>query len=86
MPFLTFTDYSKLEQDATKKQTELEMLMMKDANKDREIELLKQRVQIKDREIELLKQRDSTTVDAIGSLTDTIMQMKEEIEQLKKRK
>jgi integrase len=86
MPFLTFTDYSKLEQDATKKQTELEMLMMKDANKDREIELLKQRVQVKDREIELLKQRDSTTVDAIGSLTDTIMQMKEEIEQLKKRK
>jgi len=43
MPFLTFTNYSKLEEDASKKETEVEMLMIKDANKDRELELLRQR-------------------------------------------
>jgi integrase len=85
MPFLTFINYSKLEQDATVKQTELQMLMMKDANKDREIELLKQRVQVKDKEIELLKQRDSINTDAIGSLTDKFMQVMAEVEELKKK-
>ena len=85
MPFLTFINYSKLEQDATVKQTELEMLMMKDANKDREIELLKQRVQVKDKEIELLKQRDSMNTDAIGGLIDKLMRLASEVEQLKKK-
>jgi integrase len=33
MPFLTFTDYSKLEHDASVKQTEVEMLMMKTQTK-----------------------------------------------------
>src|SRR5438093_1087404 len=46
--------------------------------------IIKGKLSDKEKEIEVLKQRDSTTTDAIGSLTDTIMQMKEEIEQLKK--
>jgi integrase len=75
MPFLTFTDYSKLEQDATVKQTEVEALMMKDANKDREIELLKQRVQVKDREIELLKQRHSMNTDALVALSERVAKL-----------
>lgn len=83
MPFLTFTDYSKLEEDANKKNTEVEMLMMKDANKDRELELLRQRISVKDKEIELLKQRDTMNTDAIGSLTDKFMQLVEEVEKLK---
>lgn len=57
MPFLTFVDYSQLERDADKKQSDLESLMMKDANKDTEIELLKERLQIKEKETELLKER-----------------------------
>ena len=64
MPFLTFTDYSKLEHDATVKQSEVEMLMMKDANKDREIELL--------------KQRDLMTTDAIKSLLDRVDKLEEQ--------
>ena len=82
MPFLTFINYSKLEQDATVKQTELEMLMMKDANKDREIELLKQRVQVKDKEIELLKQRDLTNTDAISLLSDQMEQLMSKVKEL----
>jgi hypothetical protein len=85
MPFLTFLNYSKLEHDATVKESELEMLMMKDANKDREIELLKQRVLNKDREIELLKQRDAVNTDAMAGLTDKVMQLMEDMEQLKKK-
>jgi hypothetical protein len=80
MPFLTFTDYSKLEEDADKKNTEVEMLMMKDANKDREIELLKQRISIKDKEIELLKQRDITNTDSIISLSDKLETLIQKVE------
>jgi hypothetical protein len=86
MPFVTFINYSKLEQDASVKQSEVESLMMKDANKDREIELLKQKLQIKDKEIELLKHRDSIHTDAEGSLSDIVMQLKEEVDKLKRDK
>jgi flagellar basal body-associated protein FliL len=85
MPFLTFTDYSKLEQDATVKQTELEMLMMKDANKDREIELLKQRVQVKDKEIELLKQRDLRNSSSIEGQSELILKLQKDVEMLMKK-
>jgi hypothetical protein len=72
MPFVTFTDYSKLEQDATVKQTELEILMMKDARKDRDIEELKEKLQVKNRELELLKQRDMSNSDRLSNL-ETIL-------------
>jgi hypothetical protein len=86
MPFLTFTDYSRLEQDATVKQTEVEALMMKDANKDREIELLKQRISVKDKEIDMLKQRDAMDVDAMASLSDKVETLMREMQELKEGK
>jgi hypothetical protein len=85
MPFLTFINYSKPERDATVKQTEVEMLMMKDANKDREIELLKQRVQVKDKEIELLKQRDSMNSSSIEGQTEMILKLQKDVELLMKK-
>ena len=39
----------------------------------------------KEKEIQLLRQRDSMNTNAIGGLTDTVMQLKEEVEQLKKK-
>jgi integrase len=82
MPFLTFINYSKLEQDATVKQSELEMLMVKDANKDREIELLKQKLQIKEREIDLLKQRDLRNSSSIEGQTEMILKLQKDVELL----
>lgn len=83
MPFLTFTDYSKLEQDATVKQTEVEMLMMKDANKDREIETLKQQLQIIKRENDMLKSRDISSADTLGDLMQTVKQLQKEMAEMK---
>jgi hypothetical protein len=76
MPFLTFTDYSRLEQDATVKQSELDSLMMKDMDKDRQIEELKQRLQVKDREIELLKRRDTSNTDRLSNLETELQDVK----------
>jgi integrase len=85
MPFLTFTNYSKLEEDASKKETEVEMLMIKDANKERELELLRQRISVKDKEIELLTQRDIMNTDSISSLSDKMQQIMEKIKELEDR-
>jgi hypothetical protein len=76
MPFLTFTNYSKLEEDAARKSSELEMLMIKDANKDRELELLRQRVSIKDQEIELIRKRDLAKDQEMLQIQDQIESMK----------
>jgi integrase len=86
MPFLTFTDYSRLEQDSTIKQTEVEMLMMKDANKDREIELLKQRISVKDKEIDMLKQRDIVHLDSMTLLSDQLQNVMQRVKELEDNK
>jgi hypothetical protein len=39
----------------------------------------------KEKEIQLLRQRDSMNTDAIGSLTDKVMQLMQEFEELKKK-
>jgi hypothetical protein len=70
MPFLTFINYSKLEQDANKNQSDLQTLTIKDINKDREIEDLKRKVEAKDREIELLKRRDEDNTSRIDKLEE----------------
>jgi integrase len=84
MPFLTFINYSQLEHNASVKQTEVEMLMMKDANKDREIEVLKQKLQVKDREVELLKQRDATQIEKVQQTTDVIGDLAQTVKRLEK--
>jgi hypothetical protein len=86
MPFLTFVNYSQLEENADKKQSDLESLMMKDANKDREIETLKQQVQVLRRENDMLKNRDAMNTDSLASLADTVNQLKGDMEKLKRQK
>jgi hypothetical protein len=85
MPFLTFVDYSQLEHDANKKQSDLESLMMKDANKDRDIENLRQQLQDKDKEIQMLRQRDSLHTSSIGGQSDEIMELKKQVAYLMKK-
>jgi integrase len=75
LPFLTFLSYSKLEQDAAVKQSEVEMLMMKDANKDRQIEMLKQQLQIIKRENDMLKNRDTSNNDKLITLSDQLVKV-----------
>jgi hypothetical protein len=61
MQFLTFIDYSKLEEDADEKRSKLEMLMLDNANKDRKIEELRQQVQA-------LSLRTNTSESKLGDL------------------
>jgi integrase len=82
MKYLTFLDYPTVE--ATGKSFEAQL-----KQKDKEIEELKQQIrqvnETKDLEMQELKQRDSMTTDTIGSLTDMVMEMRQEIENLKKK-
>jgi integrase len=75
MPFLTFVNYSQLEENADKKQSDLESLMMKDANKDREIETLKQQVQVLRKENDMLKNRDASSNDKLIMLSDQLVKV-----------
>jgi integrase len=45
---------------------------------------LEDQLKQKDKEIELLKQRNSTTTETVASLSDAIIQLKQEVEQIKK--
>ena len=71
MKYLTFLDYPTVEATGRSYEAKLK-------EKDREIEALRQQVG-------LLKQRDSMNTDAIGGLTDKLMQLASEVEELKKK-
>jgi integrase len=82
MKYLTFLDYPTVESEARNVQAQVKALQ-------KENELLRAQLRhvdvTKDLELQQLKQRDSMTTDAIGTLTDTVMRMKEELDQLKKK-
>ena len=83
MRYLTFLDYLTVESVARNSEEQIKELR-------KENELLRAKIRhvdvTKDLELQQLKQRDSMTTDAIGMLTDTVMRMKEELEQMKKNK
>ena len=56
------------------------------ANKSKDNELMvNAKLLEKEKEIQLLRHRDSMNTDAIGGLTDKLMKLVEEVEQLKKK-
>ena len=56
------------------------------ANKSKDNEyMVNAKLLEKEQEIQLLRQRDSMNTDAIGGLTDKLMKLVEEVEQLKKK-